>query len=144
MKLLQIWTDGSCLGNPGPGGWAYCLRYKNHEHCASGSEMETTNNRMELYAAIAALQALKEPCDVELYTDSQYLKNGMESWIHRWQQTNWKSRGKAIKNIDLWKVLLMESHRHRIKWIWTKGHSTDPYNNKVDALAQQAARNLNT
>ena len=140
MKMLKVITDGSCLGNPGPGGWAAILRYGVHERALSGSEPETTNNRMELTAAIRALQALKQPCEVELVTDSEYLKKGVEEWMAKWKRNGWMtSAKKPVLNQDLWKELDAELARHRTVWRWTKGHADDADNNRCDELARAAA-----
>lgn len=141
MKKVQLITDGACLGNPGPGGWAYILRYKDHVREASGGEPETTNNRMELRAAVEGLRALKEPCEVEITTDSEYLRNGITEWIHNWKARGWKTAGKKpVKNQDLWQELDAESRRHKTHWNWTKGHASHPDNNRADELASAAAR----
>lgn len=140
MKKVQIITDGSCLGNPGRGGWAAILRYGGHKKELSGGESHTTNNRMELTAAICALAALKESCEVEVVTDSQYLKNGVESWIARWKRNGWKTaEKKAVLNQDLWQELDVQLNRHHTKWVWTKGHATHEDNNRCDELARAAA-----
>jgi ribonuclease HI len=143
MKKVQIITDGSCLGNPGPGGWAAILRYGAHSREMSGSEPHTTNNRMELLAPIEALTALKEPCDVEITTDSEYLKNGIESWIHKWKRNGWRTVSKKpVVNQDLWMELDRQVARHRVRWSWTKGHATHEDNNRCDELARTAARRV--
>lgn len=140
MKKLKVITDGSCLGNPGPGGWAAILRYGPHERAMSGREGNTTNNRMELTAAIRALQALKEPCEVELVTDSEYLKKGVEQWMAKWKRNGWMTASKKpVLNQDLWKELDRELARHRTSWRWTKGHANDEDNNRCDELARAAA-----
>ena len=141
MKKVQIITDGSCLGNPGPGGWACILRYGEREKELWGSEPHTTNNRMELRAAIEAFRALKEPCQVELITDSEYLKNGITTWIAGWKRNGWITASKKpVVNQDLWKQLEQETGRHTIRWSWTKGHASHQDNNRCDELAQMAAR----
>ena len=141
MKKVQIITDGACLGNPGPGGWAYILKYKSQKREMSGSEPHTTNNRMELTAAVRALSALKEPCEVEVVTDSQYVKNGITEWIRKWKQNGWKTGGKQeVKNQDLWQELDAQAARHHTGWMWTKGHASHEDNNRADELAAQAAR----
>lgn len=140
MKKVQIITDGSCLGNPGRGGWAAILRYGKHKRELSGGESHTTNNRMELTAAIRALAALKEPCEVEIVTDSQYLKNGVESWMSRWKRNGWMTaEKKPVLNQDLWQELDTELARHNAKWVWTKGHAAHEDNNRCDELARAAA-----
>ncbi|NWF83162.1 MAG: ribonuclease HI [Bryobacteraceae bacterium] len=140
MKKVQIITDGSCLGNPGRGGWAAILRYGKHKRELSGGEPLTTNNRMELVAAIRGLAALKEACEVEVVTDSQYLKNGVESWMSRWKRNGWITAGKKpVLNQDLWQELDAQLARHNTKWVWTKGHATHEDNNRCDELARAAA-----
>ncbi len=141
MKKVQLITDGACLGNPGPGGWAFILRFGGHKKEACGSELHTTNNRMELTAAVEGLGALKEPCEVEIVTDSQYLKNGITSWIHRWKLNGWRtSDKKPVVNQDLWHALDEQVSRHRTKWTWTKGHASHGDNNRCDEMATRAAR----
>jgi ribonuclease HI len=140
MKKVQAISDGSCLGNPGPGGWAFILRYGGRTKEQSGGEPHTTNNRMELTAALRALQALKEPCEVEFTTDSQYLKNGVESWMARWKRNGWKTADKKpVLNQDLWQALDKELERHRVRWVWTKGHAGHSDNDRCDELARLAA-----
>ncbi|MCL4841232.1 MAG: ribonuclease HI [Bryobacteraceae bacterium] len=140
MKKLKVITDGSCLVNPGPGGWAAILRYGAHERAMSGHEAQTTNNRMELTAAIRALQALKEPCEVELVTDSEYLKKGVEQWMEKWKRNGWMTAAKKpVLNQDLWKELDAELGRHKTEWRWTKGHADDEDNNRCDEMARTAA-----
>jgi len=141
MKQVRLITDGACLGNPGPGGWAYLLRYKSKKREVSGGEPQTTNNRMELIAAVEGLRALKEPCEVEVTTDSQYLRNGITSWIHAWKRNGWKTaRKKPVINQDLWQALDEQVGRHRVTWLWTKGHADHEDNNRCDELASEAAR----
>lgn len=141
MKKVQIITDGACIGNPGPGGWASILRYGGHRRELFGSEPKTTNNRMELRAAIEGLRALKEPCEVEMVTDSQYLKNGISSWIVNWKRNGWRtSEKKPVINQDLWEELDRLVSKHRIDWVWTKGHAGHDDNNRADELATRAAR----
>jgi ribonuclease HI len=141
MKKVQLITDGSCLGNPGPGGWAYILRYNQHKRESCGFERRTTNNRMELTAAIEGLRALKEPCEVEIVTDSEYLKNGITSWIHGWKRKGWvTSTKKPVVNRDLWEELDRLVAMHHPHWSWTKGHASHEDNNRCDELAQRAAR----
>lgn len=139
MKHVTIFTDGACRGNPGPGGWGALLHYGDHKKNLSGAEPHTTNNRMELTAAIQALLALREPCRVELHTDSQYLQKGMTEWLVKWKKQGWTGAGKrAIKNIDLWQVLEQEVRRHHVTWHWVKGHSGHIENDWVDRLANEA------
>jgi len=136
---VVIYTDGACRGNPGPGGWGAVLEYKNQEKTFYGFETLTTNNRMELMAAIQALAALTRPCKVELTTDSEYLRKGIMEWAHVWQQRNWRTAGKKpVKNADLWQRLLDEVARHEVNWHWVKGHSGHQGNTKADKLANQA------
>ena len=139
-KRVIIYTDGACSGNPGPGGWGALLIFGPHERELSGAEPQTTNNRMELRAAVEALAALKEPCDVELHTDSAYLQRAFsEGWIERWQRNGWKTASrKPVENQDLWRQLLELSGRHRVKWVKVKGHADDVHNNRVDRLAVDA------
>lgn len=140
MKKIQIHTDGACLGNPGPGGWAALLSYGDSERELAGADPDTTNNRMELMAAIMALETLSEPCDVVLHTDSQYVRQGITEWMPGWLRRNWKnSAGQPVKNRDLWERLSAASARHRIDWRWVKGHSGDPGNDRVDELARDQA-----
>ena len=140
MKEITIYTDGACSGNPGPGGWAAILSYKDFEKELSGAEAKTTNNRMELQAAIGALEALKEPCDVHLHTDSAYLCNAFhKGWIYNWQRNGWKTSNKSeVENKDLWLKLVALQKIHDIEWIKVKGHSDNAGNNRCDALARQA------
>jgi len=136
LPLVEIFTDGACRGNPGPGGWAALLRMGDKEREISGGEALTTNNRMELRAAIEALNALKRPCRVELHSDSQYVRDGITKWIHGWQRNGWRTADKKpVKNAELWQELLDASSRHQVKWHWVKGHSGHPENDRVDALA---------
>jgi len=142
-----IYTDGGCIGNPGPGGWAAVLQAGEHEKAISGRFRETTNNRMELRAAIEALEALKRPCRIELYTDSSYVRNGITQWIHGWQRNGWRTASKApVKNQDLWRRLQAALERHQtaggITWHWTKGHAGNVLNERVDELANSAARSV--
>ncbi|WP_321477906.1 ribonuclease HI [uncultured Paludibaculum sp.] len=140
MKKVQAITDGSCLGNPGRGGWACILRYGGHTKEMYGSERETTNNRMELTAAIQALAALREPCEVEIVTDSQYVKNGIQSWMAGWKRNGWKTAAKKpVMNQDLWVELDEQVSRHKTDWVWTKGHADHADNNRCDELARMAA-----
>jgi ribonuclease HI len=142
-EIVEIYTDGACRGNPGPGGWGAILRTRGQEKEISGAESQTTNNRMELQAAIAALQALKRPVDVRLYTDSQYLRNGVLTWLAQWKLRGWKTADKRpVKNQDLWQALEVEAAKHRIEWHWVKGHSGHPENERADALANAAIDSL--
>ena len=141
MKRVHLITDGACIGNPGPGGWACILRYGGHKKEMSGSAPETTNNRMELTAAIEGLRALKQPCEVEVITDSEYVKNGITNWIHGWKRNGWRtSSKKPVVNQDLWRELDTLAAKHSTKWTWTKGHADHDDNNRCDELATQAAR----
>lgn len=136
-EAVEVWTDGACSGNPGPGGWGAILSYKGKERELSGGEALTTNNRMELMAAIAALEALTRPCTVALHTDSQYLRQGITGWIHGWKKNGWKTADrKPVKNEELWKRLDAALGRHRIEWKWVKGHAGDEMNERADALAR--------
>ena len=140
---VEIFTDGACLGNPGPGGWAALLRYKSVERLLSGAEADTTNNRMELMAAIAGLEALRRAARVKLTTDSQYVKQGIETWLSRWQANGWRTADrKPVKNQDLWQRLATAAAPHRLTWHWTRGHSGHPENERVDEAACAAARAL--
>lgn len=140
MKFIEIHTDGACLGNPGPGGWAALLRYNRTERELAGGEAHTTNNRMELMAAIMALEALREDCVIALYTDSQYVRQGITEWMPGWVRRQWKtSGGDPVKNRDLWERLHAATLRHRIDWHWVKGHSGNPDNERVDTLARDQA-----
>ncbi|HDR1496545.1 TPA: ribonuclease HI [Pasteurella multocida] len=142
QKQIEIFTDGSCLGNPGPGGIGVLLRYKQHEKQISAGYFLTTNNRMELRAVIEALNTLKEPCSVTLHSDSQYMKNGITKWIFNWKKNNWKaSTGKPVKNQDLWIQLVQAIQRHHINWQWVKGHSGHIENEICDQLAKAGAEN---
>ena len=139
-KNVDIHTDGACLGNPGPGGWAALLRWRGIERELAGGEADTTNNRMELMAAIAALEALKEACDATLHTDSQYVRQGITEWMPNWLRRQWKTAGgDPVKNRDLWERLHAASGRHTIDWRWVKGHAGDPDNERVDVLARDEA-----
>jgi ribonuclease HI len=140
LSPVEIFTDGACKGNPGPGGWGAIIRAGAHEKELSGGEPVTTNNRMEMLAAIRALQALKRPCEVTLHTDSIYLRDGITKWIHGWQRNGWKTADrKPVKNADLWQELLEAVASHRIKWQWVKGHAGHPENERADRLACDAA-----
>ncbi|KHT63633.1 ribonuclease H [Photobacterium gaetbulicola] len=139
-KQVEIFTDGSCLGNPGPGGYGTVLRYKQHEKELSEGFFMTTNNRMELLAAIVGLASLKEPCQVDLTTDSQYVRQGITQWIHNWKKRGWKTADKKpVKNADLWQRLDNETQRHQVNWHWVKGHAGHPENERCDELARSAA-----
>jgi ribonuclease HI len=141
VKHVQLITDGACCGNPGKGGWACILRFGEHKREIYGCEPHTTNNRMEVTAAIEGLKRLKERCSVELITDSEYLKNGITKWIHGWKRNGWKSADKQpVKNQDLWMALDEAASRHEIQWKWTKGHASHEDNNRCDELATRAAR----
>ncbi|MFP1753625.1 ribonuclease HI [Lonsdalea quercina] len=139
-KQVEIFTDGSCLGNPGPGGYGAVLRYKQHEKELSAGYRLTTNNRMELMAAIVSLESLTTPCDVTLSTDSQYVRQGITNWIHNWKKRGWKTADKKpVKNVDLWQRLDSAIHSHTIQWEWVKGHAGHPENERCDQLAREAA-----
>lgn len=139
-NIVRIATDGACKGNPGPGGWGAVIRFNDHEKDISGGEADTTNNRMELLAAIKALNALKRPCTVALTTDSVYVRDGITKWIHGWQRNGWRTAAKKpVKNADLWQDLVKASERHDISWHWVKGHAGDLYNERADRLASDAA-----
>jgi ribonuclease HI len=141
VKSVELITDGSCLGNPGRGGWAYILRFNERIREAWGSDPETTNNRMELTAAAEGLKALREPCQVTVVTDSEYVKNGITQWIHGWKRNGWRTAAKKpVLNQDLWQTLDAEVARHKVTWEWTKGHASHQDNNRCDELAQRAAR----
>lgn len=135
---VTIFTDGACSGNPGPGGWGALLLFNGEEKEITGGEFETTNNRMELMAAIQGLQALKKPCQVRLVTDSNYVKEGITTWIHNWKKNGWRTAGrKPVKNADLWQDLDTAIARHNITWEWVRGHTGHPENERADALANQ-------
>jgi ribonuclease HI len=143
MKRVQLITDGACIGNPGPGGWACILRYNGNTREFSGSEPATTNNRMELRAAIEGFRALREPCEVEVITDSEYVKNGITTWIHGWKRNGWKTASKEpVVNQDLWNELDQLASQHKVQWTWTKGHADHDDNNRCDELATSAARSV--
>ena len=139
IPQVTIYTDGACSGNPGPGGWGVLLRFGRLEKELSGGEMETTNNRMELTAAIEALKALNRPCQVQFYTDSEYLRKGITEWIRAWKRRGWKTAGKKpVKNQDLWRELDAAIQQHTIQWHWVRGHAGRRENERVDRLARQA------
>ena len=143
MKALEIYTDGACRGNPGAGGWGVYLLYKNEKKEFYGGKLNTTNNQMELTAAIEGLKVLKEPCKVKLYTDSKYVMDGINGWIANWKKNNWKTASKKdVKNKELWIELDAETCKHEIEWIWVKGHSGNIGNEKADALANMGIDNL--
>jgi ribonuclease HI len=136
-QRVAIWTDGACSGNPGPGGWGAILRYASREKELSGGEPLTTNNRMELLAAISALEALSRPCAVDLHTDSQYLRGGVSEWLKNWKRNGWRTADKKpVKNEDLWRRLDEAAQRHDVKWKWVRGHADDAMNHRADALAR--------
>ena len=140
-KTVEIYTDGACSGNPGPGGWGAILRYNGVEKELSGAEAETTNNRMELMAAIVALETLKRPCSVHLHTDSKYVMHGITEWMHNWKKNGWKTAAKKpVKNAELWQRLDEATKRHKIKWEWVKGHAGHAENERADELARTAIR----
>lgn len=143
MKAIEIYTDGACSGNPGPGGWGVVLLYQGNKKELSGYQPETTNNRMELFAAIQGLAALREPCEVTLYSDSSYLINAFEKhWLDNWQRNGWKTSSKSpVENQDLWKLLLLHVKNHRVRFVKVKGHSDNAYNNRCDEMAVAAIRN---
>ena len=141
--IVEIHTDGACRGNPGPGGWGAILRYDGHEKCLSGAEAETTNNRMELLAAIQGLEALKRPCRVRLVTDSQYVRNGITQWLANWKRNNWRTANRTpVKNADLWERLDAAAARHDVEGVWVRGHAGHPDNERADALARAAIDEL--
>ncbi len=141
MKQVEIFTDGACKGNPGPGGWGAILRMGSHEKEMSGSDPDTTNNRMEMTAAIRALNALKEPCAVTLHTDSRYLIDGMTKWIEGWKRKGWINASKEpVRNADLWHDLIEAVKHHTVEWQWVKGHNGHPENERADKLASDAAQ----
>jgi len=140
VKVVEIYTDGACKGNPGPGGWGAVLRYGDNEKQIFGGEANTTNNRMELMAAIEALAMLKRTCDVKLTTDSQYVRKGITEWMKNWKRNGWKTAAKQpVKNADLWQRLDNEVQRHNVEWHWVKGHSGHPENELADELANRGA-----
>jgi ribonuclease HI len=135
--IVSIHTDGACSGNPGPGGWGAVLKWANREKELKGGELHTTNNRMELMAAICGLEALKRPCTVDLYTDSQYLRHGITQWVHGWKRNGWRTADKKpVKNADLWRRLEVAMARHQVRWHWLRGHAGDALNERADRLAR--------
>jgi len=135
---VTVYTDGACSGNPGPGGWGAVLRFGDVEKELKGGEPHTTNNRMELMAAISALEVLKKPCEVDLYTDSQYVRQGITSWIHGWKRNGWRTADKKpVKNEDLWRRLDAAAERHDVEWLWVRGHAGDELNERADQLARE-------
>jgi ribonuclease HI len=140
VPTVELFTDGACLGNPGPGGWAALLRYKGSERELAGGEAMTTNNRMELMAVIEGLRALTRGCTVTVFTDSQYVQKGITAWIHGWRKRGWKTADKKpVKNADLWVALDEARNAHRVTWLWVKGHAGHPENERVDTLAREQA-----
>lgn len=140
LTLVEMFTDGACKGNPGPGGWGVVIRAGSHEKELSGGEPVTTNNRMELTAAIEGLNALTRPCRVKLMTDSRYVMDGLTKWIHGWRRNGWKTADKKpVKNAELWQALLAAAEPHRVEWEWVKGHAGHPENERADRLASDAA-----
>lgn len=143
MKQVTIYTDGACRGNPGPGGWGALLDYQGKTRALKGGEQETTNNRMEMTAAIRALEALQQSCEVVLYTDSTYVHKGITEWLPNWKRRQWRTADrKPVKNADLWQLLEKEAARHKIHWRWVKGHSGDPGNEAADQLANEGIDDL--
>lgn len=143
MKTIELYTDGACSGNPGPGGWGALLRYQDQEKELSGAMENTTNNQMELQAVIEGLKALTKPCKVKVYTDSQYVQKGITEWIHGWKKNNWRNAAKKpVKNKEFWQELDDQASRHEIEWHWVKGHSGHPENERVDELARLAIGTL--
>lgn len=141
QDLVQLYTDGACSGNPGPGGWGCILRFKGMEKELKGGENPTTNNRMEMMAVLEGLNALTRPCTVEVYTDSEYVKKGMTEWLRGWKARGWKTADKKpVKNDDLWKALEDAASRHSVSWHWVRGHSGHPENERADELARQGAK----
>jgi ribonuclease HI len=141
-KIVEIFSDGACSGNPGPGGWGAILRYKATERELSGYAPMTTNNRMEMMAVVEALRVLKQPCEVTITTDSQYLKDGITKWIHKWKRNGWLTASKEpVKNKDLWETLDAAVQKHHVEWCWVRGHQGHPENERCDELARTAIRN---
>ena len=144
-EIVEIFTDGACSGNPGPGGWGALLRMSGHEKELFGGEADTTNNRMELTAVIRALEALKRPVHARVHTDSQYVQKGISEWIHAWKQRGWRTAGRQpVKNAELWRELDELASRHRIEWRWVKGHAGHAENERADALARRGTETLKT
>jgi ribonuclease HI len=144
-EIVEIFTDGACSGNPGPGGWGALLRMSGHEKELFGGEADTTNNRMELTAVIRALEALKRPVHARVHTDSQYVQKGISEWIHAWKQRGWRTAGRQpVKNAELWRELDELASRHRIEWRWVKGHAGHAENERADALARRGIETLKT
>lgn len=142
-EIIEIFTDGACKGNPGVGGWGVLLRTKGKEREMHGGEAHTTNNRMELMGAIAALEVLSRPCHIRLYTDSKYVQQGISEWVHGWKQRGWKTSAKQpVKNEDLWRRLDEAAGRHKIEWIWVKGHAGHPENERADVLANRGVEEI--
>lgn len=142
-ETIELYVDGACRGNPGPGGWGVLLRYRGVEKEFSGAQLDTTNNQMELMAAIQGLNAITRSCKVAVFTDSEYVRKGITQWIHAWRQKGWKTAsGKPVKNLALWQQLDEATHRHQIEWHWVKGHSDHPENDRVDELARAAIDTL--
>ncbi len=142
-QVVEMYTDGACRGNPGPGGWGVVMKYSDREKTLHGGEAQSTNNRMELMAAIAGLESLSRPCQVSLTTDSQYVKNGITEWIINWKKRNWKTANrKPVKNVDLWQRLDAAVARHEITWHWVRGHTGHPENEQADALANKGIDEL--
>ena len=143
MQEVEIFTDGACKGNPGPGGWGVVLRYKGQTKTLKGAEADTTNNRMELTAALEGLKSLKRPCKVALTTDSEYVRKGITEWIHGWKQKGWRTASKQpVKNADLWQALDEAARQHQVEWHWVKGHSGHPENELCDQLANEAIEEM--
>ena len=143
MSVVELYTDGACRGNPGPGGWGVLMRYNGHEKALYGGEAQTTNNRMELTAAIMGLEALKRPCAVRLTTDSTYVQKGITEWLAQWKRKGWRTAaGKPVKNADLWQRLDTAAARHKVKWHWVKGHAGHAENERADALANRGIDEL--
>lgn len=142
MKQVTIYSDGACHGNPGPGGWGAVLIYGEYRREIAGASPATTNNQMELMAAIEALRCLKEPCEVEFHTDSKYVQLGMRDWLPKWKAAGWRRGKKPVKNLDLWQALDAEAQRHTIHWHWVKGHNLQPENERCDELATEATYKL--
>jgi len=142
-EVVDIYTDGACKGNPGPGGWGVWLKWGDHERELFGGELETTNNRMELTAVIEALASLKRRCKVRLHTDSQYVHNGISIWIHDWKKRGWRTADKKpVKNVDLWQRLDEQVQKHDVEWVWVRGHDGNPGNERADELANRGAAEL--